>query len=102
MKRIFSLFALIALVLIIIFVSSLFSIDWFNNIEYDKNISPFDVFNLIVSSIVAIGLGYYITKKLTEERFMKEYLIADIEKVEAELENFESIFNANNCISKAK
>jgi hypothetical protein len=95
-KILIGLFILIVAVLIFMFVRSLYCIDWFNTFEYDKNVSPFDIFNLIITSIVAIGLGYYITKKLTEERFMKEYLIADIEKVENELENLESIFDSNN------
>lgn len=82
--------------IIFMFVRSLYCVDWFNTFEYDKNVSPFDVFNLIISSIVAMGLGYYITKKLTEERFMKEYLISDIEKVENELENIESVLSTNN------
>ena len=95
-KILIGLFILIVAAIIFMFVRSLYSVDWFNKFEYDKNVSPFDVFNLIISSIVAIGLGYYITKKLTEERFMKEYLIADIEKVENELENIESVLNTNN------
>jgi hypothetical protein len=90
------LFILIVAAIIFMFVRSLYCIDWFNTFKYDNNVSPFDVFNLIISSLIAIGLGYYITKKLTEERFMKEYLITDIEKVENELDNFESILNANN------
>ena len=97
MRKFFvGLFILIGTAIIFMFVRSLYSVDWFNTFEYDKKVSPFDVFNLIISTIVAIGLGYYITKKLTEERFMKEYLISDIEKVENELENIETIFNAKH------
>lgn len=97
MRKIFiGLFILIIAALIFTFIQSLYCIDWFNTFNYDQNVSPFDVFNLIITSIIAIGLGYYITKKLTEERFMKEYLISDIEKVESELENIEAVFNANN------
>jgi len=97
MKKFFiGLIVLIIGGFIFMFVSSLYYIDWFNTFVYDKNVSPFDIFNLIITSIVAVGLGYYITKRLTEERFMKEYLIADIEKVENELENTESIFDTNN------
>lgn len=81
---------------IFLFVRSLYSANWFNTFTYDGSISPFDIFNLIISSIVAISLGYYITKKLTEQRFMKEFIISDITKVEMELENIESILSVNN------
>jgi hypothetical protein len=90
------LFVLLIGVSIFLFVRSLYSANWFNAFTYDLNVSPFDVFNLIISSFVAIGLGYYITKKLTEERFMKEFIIGDIAKVEMELENIESILSAQN------
>lgn len=95
-KILTGLFVLFICAAIFIFIRSLYCVDWFTTFEYDKIVSPFDIFNLIFTSFVAIGLGYYITKKLTEERFMKEYLIADIEKVENELENFESIFNSKS------
>ena len=97
MKKIsISLLILIIGAFIFLFVRSLYCDDWFNSFEYDKNISPFDIFNLIITTIMAISLGYYITKKLTEERFMKEYIISDIAKIETELENIESVLNANN------
>jgi uncharacterized protein YdcH (DUF465 family) len=90
------LFVLLIGVIIFLFVRSLYCANWFNSFTYDLDVSPFDVFNLIISSLVAISLGYYITKKLTEERFMKEFIIGDIAKVELELENIESILSANN------
>lgn len=83
-------------VIVFMFVRSLYCAKWFETFKYDTTVSPFDIFNLLVSSLVAISLGYYITKKLTEERFMKEFLIGDITKIETELENIESILNTNN------
>lgn len=84
-------FILVIGLFVFLFIRSLYYNNWFTTFTYDGNISPLDVFNLIISTIIALGLGYYITKKLTEQRFMKEYIISDITKVEEELENVETI-----------
>lgn len=89
-------FILVIALFLFFFVRSLYCKNWFSTFTYDGNVSPLAVFNLIVSSIIALGLGYYITKKLTEQRFMKEFIIADIKKVEEELENIEMILSTSN------
>lgn len=81
---------------IFIFVRSLYCNFWFANIKYDQVVAPLNVLNLIVSAGIALWLGYYITKKLTEQRFIKEFIITDINKIEEELDNFKSIMSGNN------
>lgn len=82
--------------LVILFVRSLYYNNWFSTFTYNKDIAPFDVFNLVISGLIALGLGYYITKKLTEQRFMKEFIISDITKVEEELESVENLLSTSS------
>ena len=46
--------------------------------KIDTNINIFDIINLIVTSSIAIAIGWYITKRFTESRYVKEYTIKEI------------------------
>lgn len=65
---------------------------WTQNMQIDYNLVPIDVFSLFVSSAITIWLGYYVVKKLSEQRFEKEMLINDLRLIEQEIQNIETIF----------
>lgn len=69
--------------LLVLFLVRLFSLHWFCKIEFERNLPPLDLISLLVTSLVTIFLGYYITKKLTESRIEKDSLIEDLKKIES-------------------
>jgi hypothetical protein len=79
-----------------IFSRFLFKQSWFSKITLSNEVNPFDILSLIVSSVVAIWLGRYISKKLSAQRFEKEYLISDIKKIEDEIHIIENKLQSSN------
>lgn len=71
------------LALLALFLIRLFSVRWFCKIEFEHDLPPLDLISLLVTSLVTIFLGYYITKKLTESRIEKDSLIEDLKKIES-------------------
>lgn len=59
-------------------------------IEVDASIVPVDVVIFLLTSALAIYLGYYITKKLTEQRTGKDLLISDLSKIEMSINDIEA------------
>lgn len=77
---------IIVTLLPLMFIFLLLRDGWFCDVDFVKEVSPVDIFNVFVTAVVAIWLGRYVTKKLTEQRFIKEFLIADISKIESGLD----------------
>lgn len=69
--------------LLVLFLVRLFCAHWFSRIEFEKNLAPLDLISVLLTSLVTIFLGYYITKKLTESRIEKDSLIEDLKKIES-------------------
>ena len=86
--------SIIAIVLFIFF-RALYCQYWFSSIVFSNEIAPLDVFNILFSGTIAIWLGWYITKKLTEQRFLKEFIIKDIYRIEEQIESFEKMTQNN-------
>ena len=84
------------LLVIDIFARFLYAKSWFSNVELSKEISPVELLSIIMSAIVAIWLGWYITRKLSAQRFQKEYLISDIKKIEDEVLYIEDKMQGSN------
>jgi hypothetical protein len=95
----------------IIFFGSIFSIivvfyfcrfllvySWLDNATIDYTIVPVDVISIILSSALTIWVGWYIAKKLTEQRFEKDFLIKDLTQIENEVHEIESVFNVSGNI----
>lgn len=71
---------------------------WVQNVQIDYKLVPIDVFSLFVSSAITIWVGYYVVKKLSEQRFEKELLINDLRLIEQEIQQVESIFETSSTI----
>lgn len=63
---------------------------WFREIDLDTSIVPVDIIVFLLSSALTLYLGYYITKKLTEQRAEKDLLIGDLAKIEASIGDIEA------------
>lgn len=84
------------LIVIDIFSRFLYEKSWFSSVKLSNEVDPIDIFSIIASSIVAIWLGLYITRKLSAQRFQKEYLISDIKKIEEEVSFIEGKMQESN------
>ena len=98
-----ALWILLAVVAIILFffIRTMYCQCWFSTITFSKEVAPLDILNIFVSGAIAIWLGYYITKKLTEQRFLKEFIIKDIYRIEEQIESFERLVHSNNAELKS-
>ena len=86
---------ILAVVLLFIFFRSLYCDQWLCSIEYSKEISPIDVIDIIITTCVAIYLGHYITKKLSAERYEKEFIIDDLRLIESNIGDIYTYFRGN-------
>lgn len=67
-----------------------------NNISYQVN--AIDYISMITSAIVTIWVGWFISKKLTENRFQKEFLIGDLKEIERNIHEIEDIFETSTSV----
>ncbi len=82
--------------LLVVFFRSLYCERWLCSIKYSKEISPLDIINIIVTSSVAIYLGHYITKKLSAERYEKEFIIDDLRLIESNIGDIYTYFRGSS------
>jgi hypothetical protein len=75
----------VSFVLLDIFSRFLYSQSWFGTTTFSKEVNPFDIIVLVVTSLVTIWLGWYVSKRITEQRYQKEYLINDLKEIEEEI-----------------
>jgi|WetSurMetagenome_2_1015567.scaffolds.fasta_scaffold44829_2 hypothetical protein len=79
--------------LVFYFFKFLFSQSWFSTLTLSTELVPLDVINIIVTSIMAIFLAWYITKRLSEQRFKKEFIIGDLKNIEEQIHYIERVTN---------
>ena len=84
-------------IMLFFFIRAVYFQYWFSTFRFSKEVDPLDVLNVFVSVLIAVGLGYYITKKLTEQRFLKEFVIKDIYRIEERFESFEKLVSTNDA-----
>lgn len=84
------------LVLVDIFARFLYEKTWFSSVTLSNAVDPMDIFSSVISTSSAIWLGWYITRKLSAQRFEKEYIITDIKKIEEELFSLEKQLKVSN------
>ncbi|MBA4240191.1 MAG: hypothetical protein C0448_05665 [Sphingobacteriaceae bacterium] len=60
---------------------------WINGFQLKKEIDLMDFSTLIFSSFVTIATGWYIGKKVTENRYEKDYFIQDLKNIERDINN---------------
>ncbi|MDE7431257.1 MAG: hypothetical protein K2N34_05005 [Lachnospiraceae bacterium] len=51
-------------------------------LTYSKDISIADILNIIITSVVTLTAAWYLSKKLSEDRFTKEIAISDLKEIE--------------------
>ncbi len=95
-KIVIVILAIISLALIDVFSRFLYAQSWFSTTTFSKELDPFDILSLIVTTIVTFWFGWYISKKLTEQRYQKEYVINDLKQIEEELCYIERSMQSSN------
>lgn len=86
---------LLLLYIVIRFATFLQLSGWTERATVNYEIVPVDVIDLIVTSAVTIGVGYYIVKRLSEQRFEKEMLIEDLRRIEEKVSSIEHAFDSH-------
>lgn len=71
---------------------------WFCNIELSKEVVPLDVISLLLSAAITLYMGFFITKKITEQRAEKEFMLQDIKNIENSLTEVEKILKNSTSI----
>lgn len=88
--------SILALLYILIrFTTFLQLSEWLERATLNYEIVPVDVIDLVVTSAVTIGVGYFIVKRLSEQRFEKEMLIEDLRRIEEKVSSIEHAFDSN-------
>ena len=79
-----------------VFSRFLYAQSWFSKTVVLNEINPLDIISLSVSTILAILLGWYFSKKLTVQRYEKEYIISDIKQIADEIITIEREMKVSN------
>jgi cell division protein FtsL len=93
-----------AIVILVLVISIFFLIRflgmaaWFEHLKISYDFIPLDAIAIIVSAILTIWIGWYIAKKLTEQRYEKEFLIKDLISIEHEILQIEALFKSSTSI----
>ncbi len=82
---------IVGILLLVSFVVFLLYSKWLCRVKLTESISPIEVINVFLTAFIAVWLGRYVTKRLTEQRFIKEFVIADIYKIEESLTALERL-----------
>lgn len=95
-KIVFALCILISLILLDIFSRFLYEQSWFSSFRFSKDLDPFDVITLVCTSLLTIWLGWYVSRKITEQRYEKEYIITDLKRIEEEINQIEKSMESSS------
>ena len=76
----------------------LYQSTWFSKIRVDYGFVPVDAIGILVSAAVTVWVGFTIAKKLTENRFEKDYLISDLNKMEAIVSDMEKLYKNSTFV----
>lgn len=90
-----ALFSLSLLYIVFRFITFLQLSGWLERATVNYEIVPVDVIDLMVTSAITIGVGYYIVKRLSEQRFEKEMLIEDLRRIEEKVSSIENAFDSH-------
>ena len=92
MAIIMKLFCGLLLLLAVCIVVFMYNESWFTLLTAETSLNPIEPLGIIISAVLTIWIGWYITKKLTEQRFEKEYLIKDLATIEQKVDELSSTF----------
>jgi|TARA_B110000238_G_C15905612_1_gene343955 hypothetical protein len=90
--------ASILFIILDVFSRFLFQQNWFNKVELKYEMGVFEISALILSSVITIYLGLYITKRLTEKRYEKELLLSDLININKAVEEMEKTLEEQNTV----
>ena len=65
---------------------------WIEQLKISYELVPVDAIGIIISSAITLWIGWFIAKKLTEQRFEKEYLIKDLNLIENKACELKALF----------
>ena len=85
----FSIALILGLILVDVFARFIYSQSWYGDTKLSKEVDPFDIITLVVTTVVTLWLGWYVAKKVTEQRYQKEYIISDLKQIEEEIKMVE-------------
>jgi hypothetical protein len=94
-KIIIGIIIIIVFILLNIFSRFLYDQSWYSTYTFKKELEPYTIISLIVTTLVTLWLGWYVSKKITEQRFEKEFIISDLKKIEDEIKFLERSFSAS-------
>lgn len=75
----FSVCLIVIVALLTILSYGLLKTKW----TYNYVVEPIDVINIIITLLVSVFIAWYVTKRLSEERFDKELVISDLRDIES-------------------
>lgn len=87
-----SLFWSVIIVVCILILILIYRSSWFCNVNVDYGFVPLDAIGILVSAAVTVWVGFNIAKKLSVSRFEKDYLITDLNKMEAAVSEMEKLY----------
>lgn len=97
LKKTLIIFIIITLSFVLIhFARILLGLLFFCEIDY--KIDAIDYIGLVVSTVVTLWIGWYVTKRLTEQRFEKDFLINDLKSMEKLVHDIENVFDSSTSV----
>lgn len=90
------LFCGLLLLLAVCIVVFMYNESWFTLLTAETSLNPIEPLGIIISAVLTIWIGWYITKKLTEQRFEKEYLIKDLALIEQKVNDLNDLFQTSS------
>lgn len=76
----------------------LFADLWLQKTKLDYDFALLDIVSLLITSIIAIWIGWYVAKKLSEQRFEKDFLIDDLRLIEKEIQEIDNVFKSSRSV----
>lgn len=64
--------------------------------SYSYVVEPIDIINIIVTLLVSVFIAWYVTKRLSEERFDKELVISDLRDIESCIKKTLELYDRSN------
>ncbi len=98
MKFFVTIFSILLFVILILIVNFIFKENWLFNAIPNYEIDPINVLNLVFTSTSTLFLAWFLSKKLQEQRYEKEFLINDLKSIENEINRLVSLISNSSVI----
>lgn len=95
-KLLILIFLPISFILLNIFSRFIYEQNWFGTFGIQKEVNPFDIISLLITSVVTYFIAVSVTKRLANHRYYKDYLIEDLKQIEIEINKLEANLISNN------